>query len=68
MIKVHYSNSPKVYKQVIKLQQNYDTYFYMSNWEKGYLFVNGRNLGRYWNQGPQQALFCPGVWLKQGDN
>jgi hypothetical protein len=40
----------------------------MESWQKGYLFVNGVNLGRYWNKGPQQKLFLPGVWLKQGEN
>jgi beta-galactosidase len=40
----------------------------MINWQKGYLFVNGINLGRYWNKGPQQKVFLPGVWLKKGVN
>jgi len=29
-----------------------DTYFDLSNFKKGYVFVNDRNLGRYWNIGP----------------
>lgn len=29
-----------------------DTYFDMSKWNKGLLWVNGRNLGRYWSIGP----------------
>ena len=41
-----------------------DTYLDMSNFVKGYVWMNGHNLGRYWNVGPQQRLFCPGVWLK----
>lgn len=41
-----------------------DTYLDMSQWNKGYVWVNGHNLGRYWSVGPQQRLFCPGVWLK----
>jgi beta-galactosidase len=40
----------------------------MESWQKGYVFVNGVNLGRYWNKGPQQKLFLPGVWLKKGEN
>jgi beta-galactosidase len=40
----------------------------MGNWQKGYVFVNGYNLGRYWKKGPQQKLFLPGVWLKKGVN
>jgi beta-galactosidase len=45
-----------------------DTYFDMSNYSKGFLFVNGHNLGRYWNIGPQQRLYCPASWLKKGRN
>lgn len=40
----------------------------MKNYKKGYLYVNGHLLGRYWELGPQERLFCPGVWLKQGVN
>ena len=40
----------------------------MKNYRKGYLYVNGHLLGRYWELGPQERLFCPGVWLKQGVN
>ncbi len=37
-------------------------------WTKGVVFVNGVNLGRYWNVGPQQTLYVPGPLLKQGIN
>ena len=40
----------------------------MSDWGKGIVFVNGYNLGRYWNKGPQQTLYLPGCWLKKGIN
>jgi beta-galactosidase len=34
-------------------------------WDKGYAWVNGRNLGRFWqSQGPQLTLYVPGAWLK----
>lgn len=45
-----------------------DTYFDMSNYSKGVLYVNGHNLGRYWNIGPQQRLYCPAAFLKKGKN
>jgi len=45
-----------------------DTFLNLKNFKKGYVWVNGRNLGRYWNIGPSQKLFCPGAWLKQGLN
>jgi beta-galactosidase len=40
----------------------------MSNWGKGVVWVNGHNLGRYWNIGPQQTIYVPVEWLKKGRN
>jgi beta-galactosidase GanA len=45
-----------------------DTYLDMSGWTKGVVWVNGHNLGRYWKLGPQQRLFCPAPFLRQGTN
>ncbi|SKD00088.1 Beta-galactosidase GanA [Burkholderia sp. CF099] len=45
-----------------------DVYFDMSEWTKGIVWINGHNLGRYWNIGPQMRLYCPAPWLKPGDN
>lgn len=40
----------------------------MSNYKKGYVWINGYLLGRYWDIGPQKDLFLPGVWIKTGKN
>jgi beta-galactosidase len=45
-----------------------DTYIDMSNYTKGMVYINGHNLGRYWNIGPQKRLYCPAGWLKKGLN
>ncbi|XP_008971499.4 beta-galactosidase-1-like protein 3 isoform X2 [Pan paniscus] len=45
-----------------------DTFLSLLNWNYGFVFINGRNLGRYWNIGPQKTLFLPGVWLHPEDN
>ncbi|NCI47709.1 glycoside hydrolase family 35 protein [Sediminibacterium soli] len=45
-----------------------DTYLDMRNWGKGVVWVNGHNLGRYWNAGPQQTVYVPAEWLKRGKN
>lgn len=37
-------------------------------WEKGVVFINGMNLGRYWSIGPQQTLYLPGPFLNSGIN
>jgi beta-galactosidase len=56
------------FKGALKLPQLGDCYLDMADWAKGYLWVNGRLLGRYWNLGPQQRLYCPAPWLRAGDN
>jgi beta-galactosidase len=50
------------------LDKTGDTYFDMSHYSKGIVYVNGHNLGRYWNIGPQHRLYCPAAWLKKGTN
>ncbi|XP_054884869.1 beta-galactosidase-1-like protein 2 isoform X1 [Poeciliopsis prolifica] len=45
-----------------------DTFIKLPGWTKGVVFINGRNLGRYWSIGPQQTLYVPGPWLHRGDN
>jgi len=45
-----------------------DTYLDMSNYVKGYVWVNGHNLGRYWDIGPQKRLYCPSTFMHEGMN
>ena len=45
-----------------------DTFIDMQHWTKGVVWMNGRNLGRYWKLGPQKRLYCPAPWLKKGEN
>ncbi len=59
---------PVVYEGTFSLDNIGDTFIDMSTWGKGIVFINGRNIGRYWNIGPQQTLYIPGVWLKKGEN
>ena len=59
---------PVLYEGTFTLNETGDTFIDMENWGKGIIFVNGHNIGRYWNVGPQQTLYIPGVWLKKGEN
>uniref|UniRef100_A0A8C6SRL0 Beta-galactosidase n=1 Tax=Neogobius melanostomus TaxID=47308 RepID=A0A8C6SRL0_9GOBI len=45
-----------------------DTFVNLPGWGKGVIFVNGRNLGRYYSAGPQQTLYLPAPWLNRGEN
>lgn len=56
------------FKSSFNLDETGSVYLDMSKWQKGFVVVNGHNLGRYWNVGPQERLYCPGSWLKKGKN
>lgn len=45
-----------------------DTFVHTAGFTKGYIWVNGFNLGRYWCVGPQMTLYVPGVLLKEHGN
>lgn len=45
-----------------------DTFLDTSAFTKGQVWINGHNLGRVWNVGPQKALYLPGAWLRKGMN
>lgn len=63
------SPAPGTYFQgAFNLDATGDTYIDMSRWKKGVVWVNGHNLGRYWEIGPQQRLYCPAPFLKSGRN
>lgn len=59
---------PTFYHTTFTLDHVGDTFLDMSRWGKGVVFVNGHNLGRYWKLGPQQTLYLPGCWLREGEN
>jgi beta-galactosidase len=56
------------FKGNFSLIQRGDTYFDVSDFTKGIIWINGHNLGRYWNIGPQKRLYCPASWIKPGIN
>ncbi|WP_188795098.1 beta-galactosidase [Dyella nitratireducens] len=56
------------FQSSIRLQNQGDVYVDMRAWNKGYVWINGHLLGRYWHVGPQQCLYCPSEWLTEGDN
>ena len=35
---------------------------------KGLVWINGINLGRYWDRGPTETLYIPSPVLKKGRN
>ena len=46
-----------------------DTFIRLDGFHKGFVVVNGFNIGRYWNdRGPQKTLYVPAPILREGDN
>lgn len=33
----------------------------------GYMWLNGHNIGRYWEEGPQREFYLPECWLRAGE-
>ncbi len=46
-----------------------DTFVKLDGFHKGFVVINGFNLGRYWNdRGPQKTLYVPAPILREGEN
>lgn len=59
---------PAIYSTTFNLEAVGDIFLDMRDWGKGFVTINGINIGRYWNIGPQQTLYVPGAFLKKGVN
>jgi beta-galactosidase len=57
-------NAPAFYGGRFNAEPNRDCFIRLKSFTKGVVYVNGFNLGRYWNVGPQQSLYLPGALLK----
>lgn len=61
-------HGPAFYRATVNVEKPDDCFLDMRPWGKGLAWVNGHNLGRYWNIGPQQTMYVPGPWLREGAN
>ena len=61
-------NAPTFYKGEFIVDEIGDTYLDFEGWGKGVVYINGFNLGRYWEVGPQKRLYVPSPILKKGVN
>ena len=59
---------PAFYAYDFEVKEPKDTYLELSEFGKGVAYVNGRNLGRFWNVGPTLSLYIPHSYLKEGAN
>lgn len=59
---------PTFYRGTFDVAKTGGTFLDLRNWSFGVVWVNGHNLGRFWDHGGLRSLFVPGHWLKTGRN
>ena len=61
---------PTFYKGTLYIEGTpCDTFLKTAHFEKGFVTVNGFNIGRYYNSaGPTKTLYVPAPFLKEGEN
>ena len=52
----------------LDIEQTGDTFIALPGFGKGFVWVNGFLLGRYWEIGPQLTLYLPAPLLQAGPN
>lgn len=56
------------FRGTFTLDKPADTFIDMTGYRKGVVWVNGHDLGRYWDIGPQTRLYALAPFLKAGRN
>lgn len=67
--KLKYSSSvkkdePVFLKGSFKTDSKADCFVHLDGFNRGCVYINGFNLGRFWKVGPQKSLYIPGALLK----
>lgn len=67
--KLKYSSSvkkdePIFLKGSFKTDSKADCFVHLDGFNRGCVYINGFNLGRFWKVGPQKSLYIPGTLLK----
>lgn len=59
---------PAFYRFELEVDETGDTFLELDGWGKGCVFINGFNIGRFWEIGPQKRLYVPAPLLRIGHN
>jgi beta-galactosidase len=62
------ASGPVGLRGTFPLQAQADLFLDTRGWGKGYAWINGFFLGRYWRRGPQRTLFVPAPVTRAGEN
>ncbi|MCW8377885.1 glycoside hydrolase family 35 protein [Streptomyces justiciae] len=60
--------APGLYRGTLDVRGAGDALLELPDWTRGFVWINGFNLGRYWSVGPQRSLYVPGPVLREGVN
>ncbi|QNO18194.1 glycoside hydrolase family 35 protein [Caproicibacterium amylolyticum] len=66
--KPHCEGTPAFYRIPFTVEKAGDTFLDLTGWGKGCAVLNGFQLGRFWEIGPQKRLYVPAPILKLGEN
>ncbi|CDK01428.1 Beta-galactosidase [Microbacterium sp. C448] len=59
---------PVIARGTFELTRPCDLFLDTRDWGKGFAWINGFALGRYWRRGPQRTLYVPEPVLRSGQN
>ncbi len=62
------ATGPTLYRGTFTTEHPAGTFLDLRNWGMGAVWVNGHNLGRYWDRGALRSLFLPAQFQKSGEN
>lgn len=60
-----HQSCPTFFRGKFEAKNKNSCFVHFDNFKKGVIYINGFNLGRYWKKGPLDALYVPGVILKE---
>ncbi len=58
------TDRPVFYRGTFSAEEKKESFIHLDNFGKGFVVVNGFNLGKYWEIGPQKSLYLPSSILK----
>ncbi len=61
-------NTPAFFRFEFEADEACDTFLDAEGFAKGCAFINGFNLGRFWEIGPQKRLYIPAPFIRKGKN
>ncbi|MDC2955953.1 beta-galactosidase [Streptomyces gilvifuscus] len=60
--------APGLYRGTVTVRGAGDALLELPGRTRGFAWINGFCLGRYWSVGPQRSLYVPGPVLREGEN